>query len=105
MERIAFAMRLLPGAEGEYRARHANVWPEMLDELRAAGVHNYSIYMRGDDLFGYLEVEDFDRFQSHMAASDVNRRWQAEMGDQLIDPLTDPATGFHRRLDEVFHLE
>jgi hypothetical protein len=26
------------------------------------------------------------------------------MGD-LIDPLTDPATGFHRQLDEVFHLD
>jgi hypothetical protein len=23
----------------------------------------------------------------------------------LIDPLTDPTTGFHRRLEEVFHLE
>jgi len=23
----------------------------------------------------------------------------------LIDPMTDPATGFHRRLDEVFHLD
>jgi L-rhamnose mutarotase len=105
MERIAFAMRLLPGAEDEYRARHANVWPEMLDELRAAGARNYSIYVRGDDLFGYLEVEDFDHFRSYMGASDVNSRWQAEMGNQLIDPLTDPATGFHRRLDEVFHLD
>jgi hypothetical protein len=22
-----------------------------------------------------------------------------------IDPLTDPATGFHQRLEEVFHLD
>ena len=28
--------------------------------------------------------------------SEVNARWQADMG-ALIDPLTDPATGFHRR--------
>ena len=39
-----------------------------------------------------------------MDASAVNARWQAEMAD-LIDPLTDPATGFHQRLDEVFHLD
>jgi L-rhamnose mutarotase len=97
-------MRLLPGAEAEYRRRHAAVWPEMLDELRAAGASNYSIFQRGGDLFGYLEVEDLRRFQDHMAASDVNARWQADMG-VLIDPLTDPATGFHRQLDEVFHLE
>jgi L-rhamnose mutarotase len=103
--RVGFVMRLLPGAEEEYRERHANVWPEMLAELRAAGATNYSIFQRGDDLFGYLEVDDFDRFRAHMAASDVNARWQAEMGDGLIDPLTDPETGFHQRLDEVFHLD
>jgi len=39
-----------------------------------------------------------------MAATEVNDRWQAEMA-LLIDPLTDPATGFHRRLEEIFHLE
>jgi L-rhamnose mutarotase len=39
-----------------------------------------------------------------MAASPVNDRWQADM-TRLIDPLTDPATGFHRQLDEVFHLD
>jgi L-rhamnose mutarotase len=104
MQRIGFVMRLLPGAEAEYRRRHAAVWPEMLDELRVAGASNYSIFQRGDDLFGYLEVDDLRRFQDHMAASDVNARWQADMG-VLIDPLTDPATGFHRQLDEVFHLE
>ena len=104
MQRIGFVMRLRPGAEDEYRRRHAAVWPEMLAELTAGGARNYSIFQHDDDLFGYLEVEDLRRFQDHMAASDVNARWQADMGD-LIDPLTDPETGFHRRLDEVFHLD
>ena len=103
MQRIGFIMRLRPGAESEYRRRHAAVWPEMLAELTAAGASNYSIFLHGDDLFGYLEVEELRRFQDHMAASEVNARWQADMGD-LIDPLTDPETGFHRQLDEVFHL-
>jgi L-rhamnose mutarotase len=105
MERIGFAMKLLPGAEAEYRRRHAAVWPEMLAELKTAGARNYSIFLRGDDLFGYLEVDDLRKFQQYLADSEVNARWQAEMGAGLIDPLTDPATGFHRRLDEVFHLE
>jgi len=103
MQRIGFVMGLLPGAEDEYRRRHAAVWPEMLAELKAAGASNYSIFLDGDRLFGYLEVEDLGRFQQYMAASAVNARWQADMG-VLIDPLTDPTTGFHRQLDEVFHL-
>jgi L-rhamnose mutarotase len=104
MQRIGFVMRLLPGAEPDYRLRHAAVWPEMLAELKAAGASNYSIFLDGDRLFGYLEVEDLVRFQRHMNDSAVNARWQADMG-VLIDPLTDPETGFHRQLDEVFHLE
>jgi len=72
--------------------------------LRAHGAHDYSIFLRGDDLFGYLVVDDLAAFRASLAASEVNARWQAEMGD-LIDPLTDPATGFHRQLDEVFHLD
>jgi L-rhamnose mutarotase len=104
MERVGFTMRLLPGQEAEYRRAHAAVWPEMLDELKAAGARDYSIFIHGDQLFAYLEVDDFPRFRAHMAAAEVNDRWQAEMA-ALIDPLTDPETGFHQRLEEIFHLE
>lgn len=47
----------------------------MLAELKAAGAGNYSIFERDDDLFGYLELVDFERFRAHMAASEVNARW------------------------------
>ena len=104
MERIGFAMKVLPGRVDEYRARHAAVWPDMLAALKDAGCRNYSIFLRGDDLFGYLEVDDLARFRATLAASPVNDRWQAEM-TALTDPLTDPDTGFHQQLEEVFHLD
>ena len=104
MERVAFTMKLLPGAEAEYRRRHAAVWPELLDALHAAGCSNYSIYLRDDDLLGVFDVLDFDRFRGMMDASPVNARWQADMAS-LIDPCTDPETGFHQRLEEVFRLD
>ena len=75
-----------------------------LDALKAAGCRNYSIFLRGSDLFAYLEVNDFVAFRQSMAASPVNTRWQAEMA-HLIDALTDPTTGFHQRLEEIFHLD
>lgn len=104
MERVGFMMRILPGQHAEYRRRHASVWPEMLDALTTAGCRNYSIFLRDSDLFAYVEVDDFAAFRASMAASPVNARWQAEMAD-LIDPLTDPGTGFHERLQEIFHLD
>ena len=104
MERIGFRMRLRPGQEAEYRRRHADVWPALLADLRAAGASNYSIFLDGEDLFGYLEVADFDAFRAAMAHSDADARWQPDM-TSLIDPLTDAETGFHHRMTEVFHLD
>jgi L-rhamnose mutarotase len=104
VERVGFVMRVLPGQEADYRRRHAAVWPELLDALKTAGARNFSIFIRGSDLFGYLEVDEFATFRAAMAASPVNARWQAEM-DSLRDALTDPATGFHQRLEEIFHLD
>ncbi len=104
MERVGFTMRVRPGQEAEYRRRHAAVWPDMLDALKTAGCRDYSIFIRESDLFAYLVVDDFAAFRASMAASAVNTRWQAEMAS-LIDALTDPATGFHQRLEEVFHLD
>jgi L-rhamnose mutarotase len=104
MERIGFRMRLLPGAEAEYIRRHAAVWPDLLADLSAAGASNYSIFLDGEDLFGYLEVVDFDAFRAAMAGSEADARWQPDM-TRLIDPLTDPDTGFHHRMREVFHLD
>lgn len=97
-------MLLRPGQENQYRRRHAAVWPDLLADLKAAGASNYSIFLDGHDLFGYLEVDDFDRFRAVIAASEANARWQPEMA-LLTDPMTDPTSGFHRRLEEVFHLD
>src|SRR5213076_436801 len=72
--------------------------------LKEAGARNYSIFRVGTDLFGYLEVDDFDRFRSVVDGSEANARWQMDMA-HLIDPMTDPETGFHQRLEEVFHLD
>src|SRR3954454_5953714 len=99
MERGGFTMPRLPGPEAEYRRRHAAVWPEMLDALRSAGARDYSIFLYRDQLFSYLEVDDFAAFRYTMPAAPVNDRWQEEMAS-LLDPMTDPATGFHQSLEE-----
>ena len=45
MEKYAFKMRLNPGCLDEYRRRHDEIWPELLDLLRDTGVRDYSIYL------------------------------------------------------------
>jgi L-rhamnose mutarotase len=103
LQRIAFTVRIKPGTQEENRRRHRRVWPELLADLTRAGCHNYSSYLRGTDLFAYLEVEDFSRYLEVMAESAASERWEAQMRDILIRE-TEVATGFPSALEEVLHL-
>jgi L-rhamnose mutarotase len=105
MQRLAFIIRLRPGADPvEYKRRHDEIWPEMLAALRAAGMHNYSIFRDGSTLFAYLEVENLEQMRAALADDPVNARWQAYMRD-MIEHDTDPETGSLRLLPEMFHMD
>jgi L-rhamnose mutarotase len=101
MERVCFLLQVRPDRLEEYRERHREVWPEMLDALHDAGWRNYSLFLGEDGLLvGYLETDDFEAAQRAMAASEVNDRWQREMagffGERADEGLV--------RLEQVFHL-
>jgi L-rhamnose mutarotase len=99
MERACFLLRVRPDKLGEYKARHREVWPEMLDALRETGWTNYSLFLREDGLLiGYFETPDYEAAVAGMEARDVNARWQADMAQYF-------AEGDFERLEEVFHLE
>ena len=53
MERMAWRGRIKPGCKEEYIRRHNEIWPEMVEVLKGAGICNYTIYLSGDELFGY----------------------------------------------------
>ena len=105
MERICFTLQVRPERLDEYKARHEQVWPEMLAALRETGWRNYSLFLRPDGLLvGYLETEDFERAQRDMSEREVNRKWQSEMAEFFcLNGL--PADRAISRLAEVFHLE
>ena len=45
MEKYAFRMKLNPGMKAEYIRRHDEIWPELVDLLKDAGVSDYSIHL------------------------------------------------------------
>jgi L-rhamnose mutarotase len=72
MQRICFVLQVRPDRLEEYKIRHKNVWPDMLNALRETGWTNYSLFLRPDGLLvGYLETEDFERARQRMAELDV----------------------------------
>ncbi|MDI2033438.1 L-rhamnose mutarotase [Paenarthrobacter nitroguajacolicus] len=103
--RVCFRSSVQPELMDEYKRRHAAVWPEMLQALKASGWNNYSLFLAPDgQLIGYLECEDYAAAQASMALTDVNIRWQAEMATLFADSDVPPDQGFEI-VEEVFNLE
>jgi len=105
MKRVGLQFRVRQDRLAEYKEHHKYVWPEMLDALREAGWHNYSLFMRADGLiFGYFETEEsLTVAQAKMAAKAVNTRWQEFMAP-FIDANARPDETFVE-LEEYFHLD
>ncbi|NCC85240.1 MAG: L-rhamnose mutarotase [Clostridia bacterium] len=105
MERMAWKGRIKPGQKAEYKRRHDEIWPEMLDLLRSAGIENYTIFAVGDELFGYYECSRGVAFAARVQAeSPVVDKWNDYMRDVLEIEL-DPRTGAQTELEVVFRME
>lgn len=104
MERIAFVMQLKSGCEQEYKKRHDEIWPELVSELKQAGIEDYSIFLHADtmQLFGVLK-----RTKNHKMAmlplTPIMQKWWAFMGD--IMEHNDDNSPVATDLKEVFYLE
>ena len=46
MERLCFTFEIRPGTEDEYKKRHDEIWPELVDAIKEAGFANYSLFRR-----------------------------------------------------------
>lgn len=101
MNRIAFKMRLLPGTADAYELAHDEIWPEMVEVIKSAGVRNYSIFRHDLDLFAYLEA-DGDLAEMGAQNPVVARWWRA------MEPLMEyqpDGTPTMWPLTEVFHID
>jgi L-rhamnose mutarotase len=82
MKRQAFKMFLKPGCEAEYEKRHNEIWPELRQLLKDAGVGNYSIFWDKDTniLFAYQEVSG-EQGSQDLGTTEIVQKWWAYMAD------------------------
>ena len=104
MRRFAFAMKLLPGFEAEYKRRHDEIWPELARELTAAGVSDYSIYLDPDSLTLFaVQKLSADNSADTLPERAIVKKWWAYMADIMeTNPDDSPVI---RELPELFHLD
>ena len=102
MERYAWKAIVKDGMLEEYVRRHNEIWPELTQVLNDAGIHNYTIWNVGNELFGYYEcAQGCDYAARVQAESPVVDRWNEYMKDVMIMEM-DPVTGAQPKLTQVF---
>ena len=74
MSNYAWVLEVRPGYEDEYKKRHDEIWPEMVQMLSDAGLRNYNIFRHGLTLFGYFETDDLKKSIDHIVKSEVNKK-------------------------------
>jgi L-rhamnose mutarotase len=105
LQRVCFSLNVRPDKLEEYKARHREVWPEMILALRHSGWNNYSLFLRQDGLLiGYLETDNFDHAVAEMHLRGVNERWQQEMAPYFVLPNADGPDQWMVPMEEIFHL-
>ena len=81
-ERIAFRMNLFPGQAAEYEKRHDEIFPDLAQALKDAGVSDYTIWLdpESNHLFGILTRTD-DHTMADLPDTEVMKRWWKHMAD------------------------
>ena len=102
-EKHAFKMTLNPGMKDEYKKRHDEIFPELVDLLHEAGVKDYSIHLdeETNTLFGVL-WRRLDHTMADLPNTEVMKRWWAHMADIMESNVDNSPVA--KDLVTVFHL-
>jgi len=102
MRRFGQVAELKPGMVGEYRALHARVWPEVLKTITECNISNYSIYLRGTQLFSYFEYtgNDYEADMRRMAEDPATQEWWTHTHPCFLGDMDGT---YYLEMEELFH--
>lgn len=104
MIRTAFKMKLKPGCEVEYKKRHDEIWPELVELIKNSGVSDYSIFLdiENNTLFA-VQKQSGNESSQDLGTNAVVRKWWDYMSDIMeVNPDNSPVA---IPLPEVFYLD
>jgi len=109
MKRYGAVIGLRPEQMAEYKRLHAAVWPEVLAQIKASNIRNYSIYLREPEnlMFSYFEYvgTDFAADMAEMAKDPKTQEWWS-VCEPMQKPLDSRKKGeWWASTEEVFHVD
>lgn len=98
-----------PDRVAEYKALHAEPWPEMDAALKDANIHHYSIFLKEPEnlLFGVWDYRgtDYEGDMKRLGEKGVTKRW-LDLTDPCQSPLASAKPGeWWSFMDCVYHLD
>lgn len=77
---IALHSVLRAGAQRDYDERHAAIPDDLLITFARIGIHDWSIWRSGRDLFHLVDCDDWLAANEALADDPANAAWQADIG-------------------------
>tara|TARA_B100000965_G_C19520330_1_gene726205 strand:+ start:607 stop:936 length:330 start_codon:yes stop_codon:yes gene_type:complete len=107
IQRYGMAVKLKDEKREFYIENHSNVWPEVLEELKKISVKNYSIFLKEDFMFGYLEYtgNDFDSDMAKMQKIPIVDKWTKLMIDCFNPFPNNENNDSWVMMDQIFFME
>ena len=81
MKRMLFMSKLKPECVEEYRRYHENVWPELEQAYKEAGILKVSCFLHENTLLVYSEYDEsrYPASREALIQKDVEKQWAAIM--------------------------
>lgn len=102
MKKVAFKMKLKPGFKAEYKKRHDEIWPELEELLKRAGIFDYSIFLDVETNILFA-VQHFTGDAPDLTQELIMQKWWAYMAD--IMETNEDNSPVCIPLIDVFHLD
>ena len=109
LTKYCFALDLKDDADliAEYKKYHTAVWPEILQSIKNAGIHDLEIYSISNRLFMIMKVNEYFSFEEKAAtdaANTVVQEWEELMWKyQQALPVAKPGEKW-MLMDKIFQL-
>lgn len=107
MQRLGMVLGIKHEEIENYKRYHAAVWPDVLRTIAACNIRNFSIFLKDDLLFAYMEYHGVNREAdwAKMAADPKTKKWWAIM-EPMQQPIASRKPGeWWAEMDEVFHVD
>ncbi|MBQ4631609.1 MAG: L-rhamnose mutarotase [Clostridia bacterium] len=104
MKRFVLYAELKPDKVEEYKEIHKNAWPEILEIITKAHMHNYSISVIGNKVFTIYDYtgDDYDADMAEMEKYPVMQKWWSHTKPCFVHHEDG---WYYEDMEEVFYLK